>query len=432
MSVRDTRPSLTTGNHIYLYRLLSEQLGCGRQTLLPRVEEALATDRMEAADLGFESTRELLEQLDDFIKLTVFKGGRIYATVIAQPAWDEALAAPEKQQADTSGKPWKRKKADKSLKPVKPRRIKRKAADADADAPAAEATVPDATAPDADATPQTAPEGSPDAAEPSTGTDAPSPAAEEQVFEAQVDVEAPEDAAVPKSAAVEAAVAAPMADEPAASKEAAEDEPAPVDAEAMQPAITLTVIYDPENANAGIQTLESTPGISSFAADDSDESAPEQSDAGTAAENAPVEQSHAVEDEPVAEPAAAAKTTPAVTEPAPEPASATAPAQPAPAPEPLPKPTLPGDAPRDFAYDVYCPSDVLAEVSYLLPYGADVLGIMTEYYHIARLRGTLEAARNRIAFPLGYTRDGKRHAVTIRLKRNATRGGATWIVTAAE
>lgn len=431
MSVRDTRPSLTTGNHIYLYRLLSEQLGCGKQTLLPRVEEALATDRMEAADLGFESTRELLEQLDDFIKLTVFKGGRIYATVIAQPAWDEALAAPEKQQADTSGKPWKRKKADKSLKPVKPRRIKRKAADADADAPAADATAPDADATDADAAPQTAPEGAPDAAEPSTGADAPSPAAEEQASGAHADVEESEGAADPNPEAVEAAVAAPMADEPATSKEAAEDEPTPLVAEAVQPAITLTVIYDPENANAGMQTLESTPGISSSAADDSDEAAPEQSDADadTAAEDAPAEQQHAAEDEPVAEPAVAVAAEPA---PAPEPASATAPTRPAPAAAPAPEPALPDGAPLDFAYDVYCPADVLAEVSYLLPYGADVLGIMTEYYHIARLRGTLEATRNRIAFPLGYTRDGKRHAVTIHLKRNATRGGATWIVAAAE
>lgn len=90
--------SLTLGNHIYLYRLLSEAIGCGKQTFLTQVEEALEKESLSAADLGFESTRELLEELDDFIKLTVFKGGRIYATVIAQPAWDEALAAPQKRQ----------------------------------------------------------------------------------------------------------------------------------------------------------------------------------------------------------------------------------------------------------------------------------------------------------------------------------------------
>ena len=116
--------SLTLGNHIYLYRLLSEAIGCGKQTFLTQVEEALEKESLGAADLGFESTRELLEELDDFIKLTVFKGGRIYATVIAQPAWDEALAAPQKK-ADTSGKSWKKKRGDKSIKAVKPRRVKR-------------------------------------------------------------------------------------------------------------------------------------------------------------------------------------------------------------------------------------------------------------------------------------------------------------------
>ena len=124
-------PTLTPGNRIYLYRLLSQELGCGKQTFLPAVEEALASDRMTADDLGFDSTRALLEALDEFIKLTVFKGGRIYATVISQPAWDDALAAlasGKQSQADSASKankPWKRKKADKSLKPVRPKRVKR-------------------------------------------------------------------------------------------------------------------------------------------------------------------------------------------------------------------------------------------------------------------------------------------------------------------
>ena len=431
--MRDTRPSLTTGNHSYLYRLLSEQLGCGRQTLLPRVEEALATDRMEAVDLGFESTRELLEQLDDFIKLTVFKGGRIYATVIAQPAWDEALAAPEKQQTDTSGKPWKRKKADKSLKPVKPRRIKRKVEEVDVNAPAADAVAADAAAPDASAAPQTASDGSPDAAELSTEAGVPStprPAAEEHDPEAQTDGEGSESTAapMPEAAETETVVDEPADNEPTASEDTVEDEQAPADAEAVQPAITLTVVYDPENANAGMRTLESTPGITNTAVGDSNEAAPERLDAiADAAEDTSVDQPSATEDAPVDEPAAATEPAPAA-----EPASATPPAQPAPATAPAPEPALPDDAPCDFAYDVYCPAEVLAEVTYLLPYGADVLGIMTEYYHIARLRGTLEATRNRMAFPLGYTRDGKRHAVTIHLRRNTTNGGATWIVTSAE
>ena len=115
-----SQPKLSPGNHIYLYRLLRDAIGAGKQTLMPNVEEALEAEQLGARDLGFESTRDLLEALDDFIKLTVFKGGRIYATVIAQPAWDEALAAPAKQPTGGSAKSWKRKKADKSLKPVKP------------------------------------------------------------------------------------------------------------------------------------------------------------------------------------------------------------------------------------------------------------------------------------------------------------------------
>ena len=62
---------------------------------MTQVEEALAVGDMTAYDLGFESTRELLEELDDCIKLTVFKGGRLYATVIANEAWDAALAKGE-------------------------------------------------------------------------------------------------------------------------------------------------------------------------------------------------------------------------------------------------------------------------------------------------------------------------------------------------
>ena len=124
-------PTLTQNNRIYLYRLLSHELGCGKQVFLPTVEGALAGDRMTAEDLGYESTRALLEALDEFVKLTIFKGGRIYATVIAQPAWDEALAALESGSSaksdggSKSGKPWKRKKTDKALKPVRPKRVKR-------------------------------------------------------------------------------------------------------------------------------------------------------------------------------------------------------------------------------------------------------------------------------------------------------------------
>ena len=113
MSKTIVKPTLSLGNHIYLYRLLRDAIGCGKQTFMTQVEEALVAGDMAAYDLGFESTRELLEELDDCIKLTVFKGGRLYATVIANEAWDTALAkartSPRQPRAPSS--PTKRKSA---------------------------------------------------------------------------------------------------------------------------------------------------------------------------------------------------------------------------------------------------------------------------------------------------------------------------------
>lgn len=72
---------------------------------------------------------------------------------------------------------------------------------------------------------------------------------------------------------------------------------------------------------------------------------------------------------------------------------------------------------------------MLHQLSTYLPYGADTLGIVGEYYWIARERGTIEAARNRASFPLRYTQAGERHEVTVRIRRNTTGGlGAAWTI----
>ena len=130
-------------------------------------------------------------------------------------------------------------------------------------------------------------------------------------------------------------------------------------------------------------------------------------------------------------------------EPAIESASASACDQiPAPAPAPLPvavpvttpaAPTIPEDFPVDFTTEVFCPGPLLHQLSTYLPYGADTLGIVGEYYWIARERGTIEAARNRASFPLRYTQAGERHEVTVRIRRNTTVGlGATWTIDKVE
>lgn len=127
MSKTIVTPTLSLGNHIYLYRLLRDAIGCGKQTFMTQVEEALAAGDMAAYDLGFESTRELLEELDDCIKLTVFKGGRLYATVIANEAWDAALAKGEDKPKATKGAKQsykKKKRGEKDLKAVRPKHVK--------------------------------------------------------------------------------------------------------------------------------------------------------------------------------------------------------------------------------------------------------------------------------------------------------------------
>lgn len=128
MSKTIVRPTLSLGNHIYLYRLLRDAIGCGKQTFMTQVEETLAAGDMTAYDLGFESTRELLEELDDCIKLTVFKGGRLYATVIANEAWDTALAKGEDKPKAAKGAKQsykKKKRGEKDLKAVRPKHVKR-------------------------------------------------------------------------------------------------------------------------------------------------------------------------------------------------------------------------------------------------------------------------------------------------------------------
>ena len=115
---------INPGNRLYLYQLLSREIGVGRQTLLPRVEEALEADGLCVGDLGCSSMRELCEQIGEFVKLTVFKKGYVYATVLANEEYDRALEQQERAGEKASGgKPWKRRRGAKALKPVKPRHV---------------------------------------------------------------------------------------------------------------------------------------------------------------------------------------------------------------------------------------------------------------------------------------------------------------------
>lgn len=426
MSKTIVRPTLSLGNHIFLYRLLRDAIGCGKQTFMTQVEEALAAGDMAAYDLGFESTRELLEELDDCIKLTVFKGGRLYATVIANDAWDAALAKGEDKPKAAKGAKQsykKKKRGEKDFKAVRPKHVKR-----------AEPKPVAEVAPEPEPEIEAAIEVTAEAETEITATTDP-----EVISEQEATAELNE---APKSTTEEAT---DQPETPAFQNsdvfgdEAEDDRPNDQDTtestpepETPQPAISLTVVYDPENANAGITTMASTPIEAKSSVENENAT---QVEVETSAADAPITVEPAdstIKPETTPEPTPVIESVPAsACGQIPAPASASAPAA---APTPAPAaPAIPEDFPVDFATEVFCPGPLLHQLSTYLPYGADTLGIVGEYYWIARERGTIEAARNRASFPLRYTQTGERHEVTVRIRRNTTGGlGAAWTIDKVE
>lgn len=433
MSKTIVRPTLSLGNHIYLYRLLRDAIGCGKQTFMTQVEEALAAGDMTAYDLGFESTRELLEELDDCIKLTVFKGGRLYATVIANEAWDAALAKGEDKPKAAKGAKQsykKKKRGEKDLKAVRPKHVKRTEPEAMVEAvpePEPETEIEVAIEVTAEAETEIAattdPEVMPEQEATAELNEAPKSTTEEAANQ-------PETPAFQNSDVFGDEAEGDQPNEPA-DQDATESTPEP---ETPRPAISLTVVYDPENANAGITTMASTPVETKPSVEH--ENAP-QVEVDTVPTDAPatVEPTDSAAmpkagpvPVPAAEPSSAPEVTP-VDKQAPAPAAASA-MVPATAPA---APTIPKDFPIDFATEVFCPGPLLHQLSTYLPYGADTLGIVGEYYWIARELGTIDVARNRAIFPLRYTQAGERHEVTVRIRRNTAGGlGATWTIDKVE
>lgn len=373
MATKVQAPQLTPNNRIYLYQLLSRELGCGKQTFMPAVEEALAGDRMTADDLGFESTRALLEALEEFVKLTVFKGGRIYATVMVQPAWDEALAALESGKAKDAGgpsnKPWKRKKADKALKPVRPKRVKR---------------------------PEHAPEPEQiakiEAAESSAlhGAAAQARAEETEATSENTNADAaniPEAAPTTKVVGVvEVVETIGMHEEtPRTEREdacaGAKEDPQP------SPAISLTVTYDPYSGIDRERKLESHP-ISPK---------PDQ---------APLE--------PACAPSQLASNPAPLSE----------------APAPL-SPAVLATYPTDFSTEVYLASELIADLCELLPYGTDVFTLLAEDYARARTLELISGTRARVTFPLRIQHADSIEPIRVTLKK---RGGTglQWELSAIE
>lgn len=203
---------ITAGNALYLYRLLGRELGVGKQTSMARVAEVLEADGIWPEDLGCADVRALCEALTDFAKVTAFKKGQVFVTVMRNEELDRMLERAGEptaaEKAASKGKPWKHRKGAKAVKPQKPRHVEK-----------------------------------PVAVEPAAEPEPVAVAEEEPLAEAVVE----------KTAGTEVAIEVEVAPEPAAEPE---PEPAPV---APEPSIKLTITFDPDPEPEPVPATEPEP-----------------------------------------------------------------------------------------------------------------------------------------------------------------------------
>ena len=226
---------ITAGNALYLYRLLGRELGVGKQTSMARVAEVLEADGIWPEDLGCADVRALCEALTDFAKVTAFKKGQVFVTVMRNEELDRMLERAGEptaaEKAASKGKPWKHRKGAKAVKPQKPRHVEKPVAE-----PAAEPA------------PDLAPEPMPEpVAEPAAEEEPQAEAAVEKTAEAEVTSEAVTKVEVASEPAAEPEPEpepepAPQA-EPEPEPAPAAPEPAPA---APEPSIKLTITFDPD------------------------------------------------------------------------------------------------------------------------------------------------------------------------------------------
>ena len=235
---------------LYLYKLLKATIGVSKQTPLSTVEGILLEDGLAPQDFGFNDIRALMEACSDFIKITAFKKGYVYATLLTFDTFEVALAAGEKTiEAQNNGKPWKRRRGAKSIRPLKPKHLVVEAEPEVEELPAQEEST--------ESEELTVTEGS---EEPSVAATEPTAA----ISAAEVPAVATPCADVPEKDFQQETVdnAAPEPDEtetPAPEPEAAElTVPEPV---VPEPTISLTVTYNPYDGSDEEKTLEAAPSV---------------------------------------------------------------------------------------------------------------------------------------------------------------------------
>ena len=215
---------------LYLYKLLKSTIGVSKQTPLSTVEGVLIEDDLAPQDFGFDDIRALMEACPDFIKITAFKKGYVYATLLTFDTFEAALVAGEKNvESQNNGKPWKRRRGAKSIRALKPKHL----------VVEAESEVEE-------------PEELP------VTEESEELAVAEESEELSADVPAAETTAEPTEAE------APVQEATETETPAPEQEmPEPVTSEPMvpEPTISLTVTYNPYDGSDEEKTLEAAPSV---------------------------------------------------------------------------------------------------------------------------------------------------------------------------
>ena len=240
---------------LYLYKLLKATIGVSKQTPLSTVEGVLIEDDLAPQDFGFDDIRALMEACPDFIKITAFKKGYVYATLLTFDIFEAALVAGEKNvEAQNNGKPWKRRRGAKSIRALKPKHLVVEAEPETEELPTQEEPtepeeLPVAGSSEELSVAETAPiaEESADKA-PVVAT----PCAD--VPEEDLQQETADDAS-PEPVETETPAPEPKAAEPTM------PEPVVPEPTVPEPTISLTVTYNPYDGSDEEKTLEAAPSV---------------------------------------------------------------------------------------------------------------------------------------------------------------------------
>ena len=235
---------------LYLYKLLKATIGVSKQTPLSTVEGVLIEDDLAPQDFGFDDIRALMEAYPDFIKITAFKKGYVYATLLTFDTFEAALVAGEKNvESQNNGKPWKRRRGAKSIRALKPKHLVVEAEPEVEELPAQEELTEPEELPVTESSEElsvaeTAPIAEESAAE----------APEEDLQQESADDAAPEPAGTDDAAPepVETETLDPVL------KTADPVVPEPT---VPEPTISLTVTYNPYDGSDEEKTLEAAPSV---------------------------------------------------------------------------------------------------------------------------------------------------------------------------